>query len=129
MIRFKPRKRNIIQKIRQVLFERKIKKAGGDPTAYNSFRVFFYHLGCPYCKMVYGVIERLNSRLRPGKQIATVNIYSKDPRVQIINPDVVPFIYLDGHVVKGVTSRIYIQEFLKSFMRDKGDYIEKGKYC
>ena len=118
---------SMFEKIKKLLFKPK-KVIGGNPFSHNKFRVFFYYVGCPYCRMVYGVIERINARLKPGKRIATVNIYSSDKRVEIIDPDAVPFIYLDGYAIKGVTSKVYIEELLKSYMKEMGDYIEQKKY-
>jgi len=111
-----------------ILLFKKKRLVGGNPFATNTFRVFFYYVGCPYCLLCYGIIDKINSMVKPGKRIAIVNIYSSDYRVKIIQPDVVPFIYLDGFVIKGTTSREYIESFLYGYMKEQGDLIEKKKY-
>lgn len=82
-------------------------------------RVLFYRPGCDVCPLWITAVEEANMKLPRGKQISMVDITSTDPRINWLDPDGTPQIYLDGVVVKGATSAAGQLGFLKGFLKDE----------
>lgn len=89
--------------------------------------LYFYKDMCPFCIKYLGIIEKYNAVVPPEKRIHSVNIFSFDPRIQIIldalNLDSVyelrvPILWLDGVAIIGMTTESYVEGMLKRLEAD-----------
>lgn len=82
-------------------------------------RIFFYRPGCDVCPLWTTAINEVNQKLPRGRQISMIDITSTDPRINWLDPDGTPQVYIDGVVIKGATSATGQIGFLKGFLEDE----------
>lgn len=75
-----------------------------------------------------GIIEKINSRLAPGKKIKNVDVtwdfnygFNFKPESRIVNTNATPSVYSNGTMVEGGGGRKYFESFLKGYLETKGD--------
>mgnify|MGYP007013798666 CR=1 FL=1 len=86
-------------------------------------RVFFTLIGCPFCMLCEEAITMINTKLPIGEKIEIVDVFSRDPRLRLLeamynssDPYVweVPVLVLDKPVIANL---------FKGYFKDRGQKI------
>lgn len=82
---------------------------------------------CPFCSMIKPVVAKINTQLSPENRIRIIDLTSEDFGIKLhqitnrINIENTPFLYLDGICMEGITSEEYAENYIKQYLRMKGE--------
>lgn len=83
-------------------------------------RVLFVKYGCEFCEKWVNVVSRFNNKLdRRSRTIEVQDINYPSPLREKLQPNGAPTLFIDGIVVKGVTSQGFAEGFLEGFLEDE----------
>ncbi len=80
--------------------------------------VLFVKAGCHICPKWRRALRNIDHKLKRGFYIQRVDVESKLPQVQWLNPEGAPELYLKGWVVRGATTAKGQEGYLKGFLED-----------
>jgi len=90
-----------------------------------SDRLLFVSMNCPHCRKYIGIVEDINMKLAPDKQIERININGFDTRIQkyiwYIKKYGTPFFVMDGYAIIGMTTEKFVRGFLNAYLKKAGD--------
>lgn len=83
-------------------------------------RVVFVKYGCEFCEKWIRVVKRFNAKLdRRAQPIEVANIKFPSAHRDNLQPQGAPVLYLDGIMVKGVTTKGFAEGFLEGMLEDE----------
>lgn len=83
-------------------------------------RVIFVKYGCEFCEKWVDVISRFNAKLdRRAQPIEITTIQHPSTHRENLQPQGAPVLYIDGIMVKGVTTKGFAEGFLEGFLEDE----------
>lgn len=81
---------------------------------------------CPFCIKYFPIINRINSNLPPKKRIKIIDTtdfeqfgVQLNPIIEKIEYEGTPTLMIDGIKVEGATSPMWIEGFLKSYLKEE----------
>lgn len=88
----------------------------------NPIRIVFVDDYCEFCRMWRKVIPRINNKLAYwAEPIKIVNVANEGYRTELDykQTNLTPELFLDGIMVKGITSEAYAEGFLREYLKDE----------
>lgn len=83
-------------------------------------RVLFVKYGCEFCEKWVKVVKRFNAKLdRRAQPIEITNIKFPSTHRDNLQPQGAPILYIDGIMVKGVTTKGFAEGFLEGMLEDE----------
>ena len=95
-------------------------------------------MGCQYCRIYYGVVEKFNAILKPKNRIKIIDVTDEmlygiksNKITDFVDWRVTPTLYLDGIIVEGTLSKWDIIGRLKCYFESIGEktkqiFVEDG---
>lgn len=93
-----------------------------------SNRWYIHQLLCAGCQLYEGVVEEINSLLKPEKRIRKVDVtwdfnypFNLAPELKALKTDATPSLLLGNRLKEGYGGKSYLKGFLKGYLEKKGD--------
>ena len=89
-------------------------------------RYLFVEFDCGFCKEYLNVIDIVNSRLKPEDKVKIIDLTNlKETGIpdnflaEKFNVENVPFLYIDGFIILGESSKEFIKSFLNEVFKEE----------